>query len=193
MVTQPWYSGTARLAAGLALVVAVAFAAVPWSPAQAATAHAPFGDKVSAAIPNYNRALPEVGTSGAYHADAVPEVKALGFVAVVELRADSEAGVTANAEALKAAGIRYFHIPVTTKAPTESQVAEFAKIVNDPANQPVLVNCHSANRVGAMWALYRAAQGVPAEFAVQEGRTAGLEPSREGAVRARLGMPPLTD
>jgi len=112
---------------------------------------------------------------------------------VVELRADSEAGVKANAEALKAAGIRYFHIPVTTKAPTEAQVAEFAGIVNDPANQPVLVNCHSANRVGAMWALYRASQGVPAEFAVQEGRTAGLEPSREAAVRARLGMPPLTD
>jgi len=189
MVTQSWQNRAARLAGGLVFAVAVAFAAA----AQAAAPQAPFGDKVSAAIPNYNRALPQVGTSGAYRADAVPEVKALGFAAAVELRADDEEGVAANAEALKAAGIRYFHIPVTTKAPTEEQIAEFARIVADPANQPLLLNCHSANRAGAMWALYRASQGVPGEVAVEEGRTAGMTSGREAAVRERLGLPPLAE
>jgi hypothetical protein len=42
-----------------------------------------------------------------------------------------------------------------------------------------------------MWALYRAANGVPPRLAVQEGRTVGLKPSREGAVRKQLGLPPL--
>jgi hypothetical protein len=43
--------------------------------------------------------------------------------------------------------------------------------------------------VGAIWALYRAAQGVPPAIAVQEGRTIGLKPGREAAVREQLGLP----
>jgi hypothetical protein len=42
-----------------------------------------------------------------------------------------------------------------------------------------------------MWALYRASRGVPAAIAIQEGRAAGLKPSREGRVRELLGLPPL--
>jgi len=171
-----------------ALPAALLLGLVATAPVAAAekTPQAPFGDKVSAAIYNYNRALPYVGTSGAYPASAVAEVKALGFVAVVELRAPGEKGVREVAEAARKAGLAYYNIPVTTKAPTDAQVAEFAKIVDDPANWPVLVNCHSANRAGAMWALYRAAKGVPVEVAIEEGRTVGLKPSREVAVRARL-------
>lgn len=189
MTVPSWHKRAAGLAGGVVLALAVAFAGA----AQAGAPQAPFGDKVSAAVPNYNRALPDVGTSGAYAADAVAEVEALGFAAAVDLRGADEAGVAANAEALEAAGIRYFHIPVTTTAPSDAQVAEFARILADPANRPLLVNCASANRVGALWALYRAEQGVPAEVAVEEGRTAGLKPSREGAVRERLGLPPLAE
>jgi len=190
------YLPRAACCAGLALALGLVLAGALGAGAQgvrAAAPQAPFGDKVSAAIPNYNRALPQVGTSGAYAAEAVEEIKALGFTAAVELRGDDEEGVAANAEALKAAGLRYFHIPVTSKAPSEAQVAEFARILADPANQPLLVNCVSANRVGAMWALYRAAQGVPPEVAVEEGRTAGLKASREAAVRERLGLPALAE
>jgi protein tyrosine/serine phosphatase len=60
-------------------------------------------------------------------------------------------------------------------------------VVENAANLPVLVHCHSANRVGAMWALYRASKGVPPAVAVEEGRTAGLK-SREKAVREKLGV-----
>jgi len=45
----------------------------------------------------------------------------------------------------------------------------------------------TSNRSGAIWSLYRARMGVPAEIAIQEGRAAGLE-SREAAVRDRLGI-----
>jgi uncharacterized protein (TIGR01244 family) len=180
---------TGRLAAlvGIAAALTLNLAAA----ALAAAPEAPFGDKVSAAITNYNRATPFVGTSGRYGATAVAEVKELGFTTIVELRGPDEEGVAANAAAAKAAGLRYIAIPVTEKAPTEAQVQAFAQAVEDSANYPILVNCHSANRVGAMWALYRAQAGVPAEIAVEEGRTAGLT-SREPAVRARLGLPPLS-
>lgn len=153
---------------------------------------APFGDKVSAAILNYNRASPHVGTSGAYDPAAVAEVKRLGFTAVLDLRGSDETGVAAVAEAARASGLAYFHIPVTTTAPTDAQVQAFARIAADPANHPLLVNCVSANRVGAMWALYRASAGVDPEVAIEEGRTVGLKPSREGAVRQRLGLPPMS-
>ena len=70
-------------------------------------------------------------------------------------------------------------------------MAEFAKIVEDPANYPILLHCESSNRVGAMWALYRASKGVPNEIAIEEGRQVGLKTSREPAVREMLGMEPL--
>jgi len=175
-----------------AMAAAIVLAAIGFAgQALAGAPQAPFGDKVSAAISNYNRAAPGIATSGKYDATAIAEIKALGFATVVELRAADEEGVAANAAAAKAAGLKYVHIPVTTKAPTDEQVQAFAKIVEDSANAPVLVNCHSANRVGAMWALYRAKAGVPAEIAIEEGRTAGLT-SREAAVRERLGLPVLT-
>ena len=169
---------------GLALAIALGIAA----PAFAGSPQAPFGDKVSAAILNYNRATPHIATAGTYGPVAVAEVKALGFATVVDLRGPEEEGVAANLAAAKAAGLKHFSIPVTTKAPGDAQVRQFAAIVEDRANYPILVNCVSANRVGAMWALYRAQAGIPAEIAVEEGRTAGLK-SREAAVRERLGLP----
>lgn len=78
------------------------------------------------------------------------------------------------------------NIPVTGGVPTDAQVAEFARIVEDPNNAPLLVHCASANRVGAMWTLYRVRQGIPLAIALEEGRTAGLRPDREAELRKRL-------
>ena len=175
------------------IVVAVLFAVVTTGYVNAAgnAAEAPFGDKVSAALLNYNRATPFVGTTGRYDPAAVAEIKALGFVTTIDLRAPTEEGAPEVAKAVQAAGLKYFNIPVTTSAPTDDQVKEFARLVEDPANYPILVNCVSANRVGAMWALYRASAGVPVEIAIEEGRTTGLKPSREKTVRERLGAPAM--
>ena len=184
----------ARVASFRLSALALAVLSALWAaPAQAASPQAPFGDKVSAAINNYNRATPNIATSGKYDPAAIAELKALGFTAVLDLRAQSEEGAPAVAEAARAAGLKYFNIQVTTRAPTDTQVAEFAHIAEDPANYPLLVSCVSANRSGAMWALYRASKGVDAMVAIEEGRAQGLKPSREKAVRARLGLPPLTE
>ena len=177
-----------RLPALVLILVSAALAI----PAQAGSAQAPFGDKVSGAILNYNRATPQIATSGRFAPEAAAEIKALGFATVVELRAQSEKGVAAVAGALKKEGLKYLNIEVTTAAPTKPQVDAFTRVAEDPANYPLLVVCKSANRVGAMWALYRAGQGVDPIVAIEEGRTAGLKPNREGAVRKMLRLPPLT-
>lgn len=142
-------------------------------------------------VKNYLRAAPYVGTGGIVDEQSFTELSKLGFKTVINLNTEDE-GATQESKRAKAASLTYISIPVPTRAPSPEQVAEFSKYVNDPKHYPILVHCISANRVGAMWALYRAANGVPPEIAVQEGRTVGLKPSREGAVRQRLNLPPLS-
>ena len=108
---------------------------------QAQAQQAPFGNKVSAAIPYYNRATPFVATSGRYKAATVSEVKALGFRTVVELRGPGEPGVEANAIAAREVGLNYIGIPITTAVPTDEQILAFARIVEDPANYPFGHRC----------------------------------------------------
>ena len=156
------------------------------------SAEVPFGDKVGASVVNYDRATPFIATAGLLQEGAVAELKALGFIAVLDLRGPEEGTVVEQA-AVEAAGLKYFNIPVTDRAPTDEQVRQFAVLAEDPANYPLMVHCVSANRSGAMWTLYRVSRGVPFEIAIEEGRTAGLKPSREQAVRVRLGQPPLSE
>lgn len=121
--------------------------------------------------------------------DAFPQIKALGFKTVINLLSAKE-GEAKEAASAKAAGLNYINLPVTELAPVADQVAAFTRLVQDPSNYPILLHCESSNRVGALWALYRAGTGVPAEIAIQEGRTVGLKPSREKAVREILKLPP---
>jgi len=57
----------------------------------------------------------------------------------------------------ESAGMRYVQIPMTThELPTPAQLAQFLKIVNDPASQPVYVHCVGGrHRTGVMTAAYR--------------------------------------
>lgn len=158
-------------------------AARPWDVSQD-WPQAPFGDAMPAIVENYGRAAPYVGTGGLISAGAMPTLKEKGFTTVISLLTGEEAGD--QARQAEQAGLKYVRIGVSTLAPTRDQVERFAELVEDESNYPLLVHCSSSNRVGALWALYRARQGVPPEIAIQEGRTVGLKPSREGAVRERL-------
>ena len=150
---------------------------------------APFGDKVSAAIFNYTRASPFIASAGTLGEGGVAEAKALGFKTIVDLRTAEEGTLVEKVEAI-GLGLCYVNLPVAGGPPSDEQVARFRAIAEDASNFPVLVHCAAGNRVGALWALYRAGRDVPAEVAVEEGRTLGLRPNREKPVRARLGLPP---
>jgi uncharacterized protein (TIGR01244 family) len=175
---------TVSILAAAALAVILAAAPLGANTARAEPAQVPFGDSVNESLFNYSRLSPHIASAGELRQGAIEHIKQLGFVAVLDLRTAQE-GTSEERAAVEAAGLAYHNIAVATRAPTWAQVAEFARIVNDADNLPILVHCASANRVGAMWALYRSRQGVNPEFAIQEGRTAGLT-SRESAVRARL-------
>jgi uncharacterized protein (TIGR01244 family) len=151
---------------------------------------APFGDKLSPSVTNYKRIRPAIGTAGVLKEAALVELKALGFVAILDLRTPEE-GTETEKVAAEAVGLRYFNIPVSEQAPTEAQVQVFIRLVEDAANYPLLIHCQTANRVGAIWTMYRVRKGVPFAIAVEEGRSIGLQPGREKAVRAQILEPLL--
>lgn len=115
------------------------------------------------------------------------QLKKQGFKTVVSLLTDEE-GVGAEEQEAHQAGLNFYGLGVSSRAPNREQVDAFTRIASNPSNYPMLVHCASSNRVGAMWALYRHNVGVPAEIAIEEGRAAGLKTSREGAVREMMGL-----
>jgi protein tyrosine phosphatase (PTP) superfamily phosphohydrolase (DUF442 family) len=85
------------------------------------------------------------------------DLAGMGIKTVIDLQKDGrgdEQGL------VQRAGMQFYRIGMTTTdRPTDAQVAEFFKIVNDPANQPVFVHCAGGrHRTGTMTALYRMTQ-----------------------------------
>lgn len=94
-----------------------------------------------------------VGCAGATESRAFPALRARGYKTIVNLREPTETGaaIDESRAAASAAGLKFVHLPLNASAPNESIVDEFIKVVADPANQPVFINCGSANRVAALW------------------------------------------
>jgi uncharacterized protein (TIGR01244 family) len=121
-----------------------------------------------------------VATGGQPTDTAFAKLAANGYRAVLNLRTASEGlDLQHEREAVENAGLRYVHIPVVSSDPRPEQVDEFIRAVKDPANQPMLIHCGSANRVGAFWMLYRVLeQGWPEEKALDEATKIGLTSQR---------------
>lgn len=186
------YSTFARSAVvALLAVVAMSFGSAGSSvfAASSNSAEVPFGDKVTAVF-NYNRTRPGIATAGIIKPGGVGEVKRLGFRTVLDLRTAREGTAKEKVE-VSAAGLSYINIEISRAKPTPQQIERFSSIVENPANFPLLVHCASANRVGALWTLYRVSKGISFAEAVIEGRTIGLRKARENQVRAMLGQPAL--
>lgn len=165
----------------LALLLMAAGSAVDVAPTPGV---APFGDQISEQrLPHYHRATPLIATSGPINDAGVIEAKRVGFASIVDLRL---AGADTKAEAQRAeyARIRYVNIPVQG-APTADQVKQFAGVVAERSNLPLLLHGADIDQSGAMWALYRASLGVPPTIALEDGATAGLSAS-DAAVKSRL-------
>jgi tyrosine-protein phosphatase SIW14 len=97
------------------------------------------------------------------------DLAALGVKTIINLTSDD---AEANEQAMASqAGLKYVQIPMTThEPPTSAQLAEFLKIVNDPASQPIYVHCVGGrHRTGVMTAAYRITQdGWTADQAFKE-------------------------
>jgi uncharacterized protein (TIGR01244 family) len=184
---MPYHANTVRsvaLFARLALALPIgSLVVVEPVHAQSETGEAPFGDKVSERIPMYHRASPTVGTAGPLGRLGVIQAKAVGFRSILNLAATTVAAGQDDKAMAEYAVLRYFSVPVAG-LPNAEQVAHIRRILEDPANAPILMYGQQ-DQAAAAWALVRASGGVPAELALQEGKTAGLR-DLLGAVQERL-------
>jgi uncharacterized protein (TIGR01244 family) len=110
-----------------------------------------------AGIRNLSRLETTVACAGATEVDAIPNVKKMGFVSMINLRQASEPGanVPQAQAAAKAAGLNYVHIPFDAAAPDPAVADRFLEAIRQPANQPAYIHCASANRAAAMWFIKR--------------------------------------
>ena len=125
--------------------------------------------------------LTENYTTGAQPSEqAFTKLAVSGFRSVLNLRTADE-GVDLDKERVlvEKSGMRYFNIPVVSSAPRPEQADEFLRLVRDKGNQPMMIHCATANRVGAFMMILRVLDyGWSEERALAEAVRIGL--SSEG-------------
>jgi len=125
----------------------------------AATAHAQQVSKEPVeGIRNLARLETTVACAGAITADAVPEIKKMGFASIVNLRLASEPGADVEKQeaAAKSAGLKYFHVPFAGK-PDPVAAEAFLKAITSPGAEPAFIHCAGGNRAATMWLIKRLA------------------------------------
>jgi protein tyrosine phosphatase (PTP) superfamily phosphohydrolase (DUF442 family) len=93
-------------------------------------------------IRNFAKVESTVACAGAITPAAIPEIKKLGYVSIINLRLATEQGadIDGNIAAAKAADIPYYHIPFSTAAPDPAAVDTFLKTITAPGVQPAFIH-----------------------------------------------------
>jgi uncharacterized protein (TIGR01244 family) len=128
-------------------------------------------------VTNFARLETTIACAGATTPAAVAELKRMGYASIINLRLPSEEGADVEAEAAAAgtAGIKYVSLPFNGASPDPAVVDRFLTAVTAPANQPVFLHCHTANRAAALWMIKRmVVDGWDANRASTEATALGL-------------------
>jgi uncharacterized protein (TIGR01244 family) len=107
-------------------------------------------------IRNLARLETTVACAGATSADAVPEIRKMGFVSIINLRVATEPGAEVEKEeaAAKAVGLRYFHVPFDG-SPDPAAADQFLKAITSEGAEPAFIHCSGGNRAATMWLIKR--------------------------------------
>ena len=103
-----------------------------------------------------------------------------GYAAVIDLRTAGEDRGLDEAAVVEDLGMDYVLLPIGRGDITFEKAAELRRVL-DQYDEPVLLHCGSANRVGALLALQEYAETGDREASLDVGREAGLT-GLEGAV-----------
>ena len=155
-----------------ALLVGMALAAV------AVPAAAQLQKSTVPGVNNFTKVDATIACAGATSPAGVAEVKKLGYRSIINLRRPTESGADVEAEGAAAteAGLTYIQLPLDPDAPDPAVADQFLKAVTDPANQPVLIHCATAQRAAAMWMIKRmVVDGWDADRAAAEATEIGLK------------------
>jgi uncharacterized protein (TIGR01244 family) len=140
-------------------------------------------------IRNFLQVTPEFCTGGQPRIEHFGRLKADGVKAVLNLRQPTEHRADEEQQAVAAAGLKYFNIPVNYQNPSDADVDQFLKITDDPANRPMFIHCTAAIRVGAFWMIRRVLRdGMSIDAALEEAKKVGFReaPHLDQFVRAYI-------
>jgi len=108
-------------------------------------------------VTNFSRLETTVACAGSIKAQAVPEIKKMGFASIINLRQASEPGADLEAEAAaaKAADIRYYHVPFNPAAPDPAAADKFLDAITAKGSEPAFIHCAGGGRAATMWFIKR--------------------------------------
>ena len=130
-----------------------------------------------AGISTFARLDTTIACGGATSVDAIPELKKMGFRAIINVRRASEAGADVEAEgaAARAAGLKYVHLPFDPQSPDPMLIDNFIAAVTAADNQPAYIHCAAGGRAAALWMIKRwKADGWDEARALEEAVALGL-------------------
>ena len=133
-------------------------------------------------LPNFHQVNEKLYRGAQPKNDGIKRLAQLGVKTIVNLREEDGLSRSEAAEA-RAAGLRYFNIPLKQAGrPTEQQVESTLAILNTAENQPVFVHCRlGADRTGLIIAVYRITHdGWTSERAKAEANHYGMHPWEMG-------------
>lgn len=127
-------------------------------------------------LPNFQRVGDQLYRGGQPKPGGYERLARLGVKTVVNLRDDDE-HARAEGEEARAAGLRYYNVPLGRLGrPSDAEVERVLQLIDAPENQPVFVHCHrGADRTGLVIAVYRMTHdGWTAEQAQEEANRFGM-------------------
>ena len=130
-----------------------------------------------AGISTFARLDTTIACGGATSVEAIPELKKMGYQAIVNVRRASEEGANVEAEgtAVRAAGMKYVHLPFDPQSLDPNLIDNFIAAVTAPENQPVYIHCAAGGRAAALWMIKRwKADGWDEARALDEANALGL-------------------
>jgi uncharacterized protein (TIGR01244 family) len=128
-------------------------------------------------IKNFSRLETTVACAGAITTEAMPEIRKMGFVSVINLREAQEPGadIEKHRAAAEAAGLRYYHVPFNGAKPDPKAADAFVKAISSKGAEPAFIHCAGANRAAGMWLIKRlAVDRWEVDKAVAEAEALGL-------------------
>ena len=126
-----------------------------------------------------------ITTAGQPNAEALKVFADAGYVAVIDIRTAGEDRGLDEAAVVQGLGMDYVQMPVGGKDGISFENAEKLDQLLGLYDEPVLVHCGSANRVGALFALNVYRETGDLDRALEAGRAAGMT-RLEGAVREAI-------
>lgn len=110
-------------------------------------------------IVNLRRLETTVACSGAIKPDALPNIRKMGFVSVINLRESTEPGANIAEEgaAAQSAGLQYYSIPFNSNSPDPAAADRFLDAITTKGAEPAFIHCAGGGRAATMWFIKRVA------------------------------------